>query len=177
MDVGHMLTDFIRMLSTHQLHCPSDLALLIRAMVTLEGVGRSIDADFDLATELAPFVESQIRRRYDPKRMAASFFNDARRIVKAVHNLPMRVDATLDKLTSDELKLQFEHRGLDRMITEFDRSSNRVVVGIVTSALIVASSVIIHSGATSPWVTIPIFVLPGLLAVWLVAGILGSGRL
>jgi len=177
LNVGSMLSDFVSILAQHGLRCPADLMLLIRAIVTLEGVGRRIDPQFNLAAELAPYVERLVKRRYDPKRVAARAFADFRVLLSAVHDLPIHLGNTLEKLGQDELKVQLEHRSLDRLITEFDRSSNRITVGLVTSSLIVAFALIIRSASSSTWITVPVFALSGMLGIWLIYGILRSGRL
>ncbi|MFG0334517.1 MAG: ABC1 kinase family protein, partial [Maioricimonas sp. JB049] len=178
LNVGNMLSDFVSILSLHGLRCPADLMLLIRAIVTLEGVGRRIDPQFNLAGELAPYVEKLVKRRYDPKRIAARAMADFRELLAAVHSLPIYLGQTLEKLSGDELKVQLEHRSLDRLITEFDRSSNRITVGLVTSSLIVAFALIIRSASSaSSWITVPVFALSGMLGIWLIYGILRSGRL
>jgi ubiquinone biosynthesis protein len=176
--IGPMLNDFIGILSNHGLRCPGDLMVLVRAIVTLEGVGRQLDPRFNLAEVLLPFVEQLIRNRYQPKRIAERAISDLRTLLRAAHDLPLHLGRTLQKASQDDLKVQLEHRGLDRLITEFDRSSNRVVVGLVTSAMIVATALVIRSGAGhSLWVSLPLFLSAGLLGLWLVWGILRSGRL
>ncbi len=175
--IGRLLSDFTTLLANHTLRCPADLMLLLRTFVTLDGLGRQLDPTFNLATELAPFVEQVVRRRYDPRRLAARMAQDVGPLLQAAHDLPLSLQRTLRKLSEDELKVQLEHRGLDRLIHEFDRSSNRVVVGLITSSLVVASALIIRSGAGSTWLMVPIFALSGFLGIWLIYGILTSGRL
>jgi ubiquinone biosynthesis protein len=177
LNVGAMLSDFVAILANHGLRCPADFMLLIRCFITLEGLGRTLDPAFNLATEVAPFVERLVRDRYNPRRLLDRVVSDTRTLVRTAYDLPLQVGTTLQKLNQDQLKVQLEHRGLDHLITEFDRSSNRVVVGLVTAALIVASALVIRTGASTVWVTVPTFVLSGLLGIWLVYGILRSGRL
>jgi ubiquinone biosynthesis protein len=69
LQVGRMLSDFVAVLLNHGIRCPGDLMLLIRCLVTLEGVGRDLDPSFNLAGYLAPFMERVVRERYDPRRM------------------------------------------------------------------------------------------------------------
>jgi len=176
LDIGQLLTDFIGILSNHGLRCPGDLMLLIRAIITLEGVGRKLDPDFNIANVLSPFVEKMIRRRYDPKRVAERAVSDLKTLFKAAHDLPLHLGNTLKKAAHDDLRVQLEHRGLDKLISEFDRSSNRIVVGLVTSALVVSTALVIRSGQ-SLWIAVPAFTLSGLLGIWLIWGILRSGRL
>jgi len=176
--IGEILNDFISILSNHGLRCPGDMMLLIRALITLEGVGRGLDPNFNIANILSPCVEKMIRRRYDPRRIAEGALADLKTLFKAAHDLPLHLGNTLKKASQDDLKVQLEHRGLDKLISEFDRSSNRIVVGLVTSALIVATALVIRAAESdSYYIALPIFVLSGMLGLWLIWGILRSGRL
>lgn len=176
--VGKLMSDFIAILASHGLHCPGDLMVLSRAIVTLEGVGRQLDPAFNLAGVLAPFVEKLLRARYQPRRVAKRAAAELRSLLEAVHDVPLHLGKTLKKISQDDFKVQLEHRGLDRLINEFDRSSNRIVVGLVTSSLVVSTALIIRtSSPNSLWIALPIFILSGLLGVWLIWGILRSGRL
>lgn len=177
-NVGRMLSEFVAILSNHSIRYPSDLMLLIRAIITLEGVGRELDPEFNLAIHLAPLVEDLVRERYNPQRMASRVVGDARMLLGVLHDLPIHVGKTLAKLSRDDLRIHLEHRHLEHLITEVDRSSNRIVIGMVMSALIVASALIIRStGSAAWWISVPTFVLSSLLGIWLIYGIFRSGRL
>lgn len=179
--MGKLLGDFVSILSNHAIRYPADLMLLIRAMITLEGVGRELDPEFNLAEHLAPFVRQVIRDRYNPRRIAQRWLTESQRMLTAMHEVPLHIERVLDKLSRDELKIQFEPRNLDHFVTELDRSGNRIVIGLVMSSLIVASALIVRSGTISgisaTWITIPVFLLSSLLGVWLIFGIFRSGRL
>jgi ubiquinone biosynthesis protein len=177
LNVGNVLSDFVAILSNHAIRCPGTLMLLIRCLVTLEGVGHSIDPAFNLAEQLQPFVEQIVRDRYSPSRMAERFMAESQHLLGYAHDLPGHINRTLRKLSQDDLRIQLEHRNLDHFILELERSSNRLVVGMVIAALIVASALIISKGASTIWVTMPIYVVSSLLAMWLVYGIFRSGRL
>ncbi|MDB5385590.1 MAG: ubiB [Planctomycetaceae bacterium] len=177
--MGKLLSDFVLILSNHSIRYPADLMLLIRATVTLDGLGRDLDPEFNLALYLAPFVKRMIRDRYNPRRMAHRMLENSGRIFEAVQDVPMQLERTLQKLNRDEIKILLEHRNLDYLVTELDRSGNRIVIGMVMSALIVASALIVRTGTAfnSSWLTIPAFVLSSLLGIWLIYGIFRSGRL
>ena len=177
LNVGGMLNDFLSILIHHGLRCPADLMLLIRATVTLEGVGRTLDPHFNLATEVAPFVERIVRRRYEPQRIMERTLEDARNVLGALHDLPSQLGRTLQKLATDDLRIQLEHRELDNFVHEFDRSSNRIVVGLITSSLIVASALVLRTGAGGYWLSALAFLASCLFGAWVVWGIMRSGRL
>ena len=53
-DLGVLLHELIAVIRTHRLHIPPDLVLLIRALVTIDGVGRTLDPHFDIAAGASP---------------------------------------------------------------------------------------------------------------------------
>jgi ubiquinone biosynthesis protein len=151
--------------------------LLLRCFVTLDGVGRRLDPEFNLAAHLQPFVERLVKARYSPSRMAQRVWTETQNFLEYAHDIPGNINRTLRKLSEDDLRIQLEHRNLDHFILELERSSNRLVVGMVVASLIVASALIISQGASTIWVTLPTYVISSLLAIWLVYGIFRSGRL
>ncbi len=177
LNIGHLLGDFVAILSNHAIRCPGSLMLLIRCLVTLDGVGRTLDPEFNLATHLQPFVERLVKARYSPSRIVERIWTESQHFLGYAHDIPGHVSRTLRKLSEDDLRIQLEHRNLDHFILELERSSNRLVVGMVVASLIVASALIISQGASTIWVTLPTYVLSSLLAIWLVYGIFRSGRL
>ena len=177
LNVGNMLTDFVGILSRHGIRCPGDLMLLIRALITLEGVGRELDPHFNLAEHLSPFVEQSIRDRYSPRRIVARFWAEAKRFAQLAHDVPLSLGKTVEKLSRDDLRVQLEHRSLNHLITELDRSSNRVVISLVVASLLVSSALILRSGSGDWWFSLVFFVLSALLGLWLIYGIFRSGRL
>ncbi len=176
-DVSRLLSDFVGIMSTHHIRCPGSLMLLIRALVTLEGIGASLDPEFNLAGYLQPFVERLVKDRYQPRKMAERVFRDVRMLAGSLHDLPVHLGKTLKKLANDDLQVHLDHRGLDYLILELERASNRLVVGMVVAALILASAILIPAGTNTFWVSVPIYLLSSLLAMWLVYGIFRSGRL
>jgi ubiquinone biosynthesis protein len=175
--VGRMLSDFVAVLLNHGIRCPADLMLLVRCLVTLEGVGRDIDPSFNLAAELAPFMERVVTERYNPRRMLDRLTDETRMLAGLARDIPRYIGRSLEKLSKDELKVQFEHTGLDKLITELDRSSNRVVIGVVMASLIISSSLVLRAGSAPLWFSIPVFALSSLLGIWLIYGVFRSGRL
>ncbi|MGC1272130.1 MAG: AarF/ABC1/UbiB kinase family protein [Planctomycetaceae bacterium] len=173
--VGRLLHDFLAILWTHHIRCPGDLMLLVRAVVALEGTGRQLDPHFNLAEHLAPFIEQTIRRRYEPMQFADRFLLKAGDLAEVAGRLPFRLETALAKLGRDELKVELDISNIDHLSVELDKSSNRISIGMVMSALVLASALLIRSVPDSQWFAIPIFLLSSLLGLWLIYGIVRSG--
>jgi ubiquinone biosynthesis protein len=174
--VGRLLHDFLAILSAHHIRCPGDLMLLLRAVVALEGTGRQLDPHFNLASHLAPFIEQVIRRRYDPLRVADRLLLKAAELAEHAGCLPARLDAVLEKIANDELTVQLDVGNIDRLTVELDKSSNRIAIGLVMAALVLASALLIRSVPEAHWFAVPIFLLSNLLGLWLIYGIFRSGN-
>lgn len=177
LDVGQMLNDFVQILTNHHIQCPADLMMLIRALVSLEGTGRRIDPEFNLASVLLPFTTRLIRNRYNPRRIASRVIEDVSLLSSTLHDLPLQVSQSLDKLNNDDVHVKLELASLEHFITELDRSGNRIAIGMIISALIMASALVIRGGGANSWISVVVLVLSSLLGVWLVYGIFRSGRL
>lgn len=178
-EMARMLGDFVAILGHHGIRYPAEFMLLIRAMITLDGVGRSLDPEFNLATHLAPFIRRILRERYNPKRMAARWMTSSSEMLGALHNMPLHLERTLAKLGRDDLRLQLDHRNLDYFVNELDRTGNRMVIGMIVAALIMASAMIVRTDASGniSLISIGLFVLSSLLGIWLIYGVFRSGRL
>lgn len=175
--VGKMLTDFINILAIHRIRCPVDIMLLIRALITLEGVAARIAPDLNIAQEMEPYIYQISSERYHPRAIATRMWSEACSLSKVMHDLPEQIGRTLGKLSDDELRIHLEHEGFDHLTTEMDRSGNRLAIGMVMSSLILASAITISSDTRLVYVSIPIFMMSSLLGIWLIYGVFRSGRL
>ena len=177
LDVGHLLSDFMGILMTHRIRCPGDIMLLIRALVHLESCGRHLDPEFNFAEVLYPFVTKLLQKRYHPARVLQRALHDLNQLAKITRDIPVQTQKLLQQFNQGKVKLELEHKNLDRLVTELDRSGNRLVIGMIVSSLIVSSSLVIRSGSTQSWFTVSIFVISSLLGIWLIYGIFRSGQL
>ncbi|QDT36555.1 ABC1 kinase family protein [Stratiformator vulcanicus] len=175
--VANLLSDFLGILSAHGIRCPGNLMMLIRALVALEGAGRALSPDFNLANALGPFVKQVLQDRYRPDRLASEFFEEAFEIGGVARRLPGYLDIIADKMSRDKFEIEVRPAGLERLTNEIDRTGNRVTVSLAMASLIVASALLIHSGPGNAWFAIPIFILSSVLGLWLVYGIIRSGSL
>jgi ubiquinone biosynthesis protein len=96
--------------------------------------------------------------------------------------LPSDMREILTKIKKDELGIRFEHRGLERITRELDRSSNRMSFAIVIAALIIGTAIVFQKEVCPKLFGYPIlglagFLMASILGMWLLIGILRSGKL
>jgi len=177
-----VLNDVVAVAARHRLRMPSNLMLLIKALVTIEGVGLQLDPSFRIVEYAAPRAERLWRREYAPEvlgRRAARALQDA---LTSARDLPQQIEAIGRKIRDGRLEIRFVHRNLDHFVREMDRSSNRLAFATIIAALIVGSSLVIQSGSGPALWGYPVlglvgFVVAGLFGIRLAIGIMRSGRL
>ena len=182
LDVGKIINELTEIIRKHRIRLPADLTLMAKAMVTQEGVGRSLDPDFDMITMAKPYVEKIMMRKLDPRRHLkefASTLDDFNRLIKI---LPSEIRAIVTKIKKGELKIKFEHQGLEHFISELDKASNRLSFSMIIAALIIGSSLIIQLDKGLrlfglPAIGILGFGIATILGLWLVIAIIRSGKL
>ena len=180
--VGKLLTEFIEILTHHRIHFPADFMILAKALVIMEGVGRQLDPEFNMINHMRPYVNKLVFERFSPKNIS----EQAGRIVQAysslAKNLPQDIKEFVNRLNRNQFKIDLEHRGLEKLVTDLDRSSNRVSFAVVIGSLIVGSSLVMQIDKGPMILGFPLlgllgYSIAGFLGLWLAIGILRSGRL
>lgn len=143
-DLGVLLRELVGFIRAHQLTIPPDLILLIRALVTIEGVGRTLDPHFDIAAQIRPLFRELTARRYHPRRILTRLgrtFEDVQRVATL---LPDALGQSLESIRRGELTVKFDLQGFEQMVRQLTRASHTLTAGIIIAGLIVGSSLIIR---------------------------------
>jgi ubiquinone biosynthesis protein len=181
LDLAAMLNDLMTILREHGLILPPDLSLLIKAFITLEGMGRQLDPDFDMAAEAAPFLESVLLAHRAPGALARRGWRALGGALDLLTTLPQDLAQLLRAGRRGRLQMQVEVVSLRRLGDQLDRAANRVTIGIVTAALIIGTAIlltVVSEPALAGLRTIGLlgFIGAVLGGVWVVVSIWRSGR-
>jgi ubiquinone biosynthesis protein len=177
-----IIAGVFNLVHTYQVRIPSDYMLLAKALVTYEEVARALDPEYDMVEAVTPYIKKLTRSRFDPKRAARSVSRGIGDLREIVNILPFELRRIVRKLRKGDLIVPLEHRGLENLINEIDRSSNRLSFALIIAALIVGSSLLIRADVGARIFDVPLlgllgFLFAGVLGIWLVIGILRSKRL
>jgi len=182
LDLERLLHQLLEMAARHRLTIPPDLFMMIKALSTVEGLGRMLDPDFDAVEQSTPFVRRIQMERLHPKRIAGDIYDSGSDFLQLIREIPGEVREILRQARRGKIKIEFEHRGLESMLSTHDRISNRLAFAIVLAALIIGSSLIVLSGIPPKWHEIPViglagFTVAGAMGFWLLITILRRGRM
>ncbi len=166
----------------YRVRIPSNLLLMERALGTYEEMGKMLDPRYDFISEARPYVKRLIRQRISLQELSRQSFKLLRDIYRLLRILPGELELIVTRLRRGELSVQLQHRGLEKLIAQIDRTGNRLSLSLVIAALIVGSSLIIQIDRgprlfNYPAVGILGFVIAGIFGIGLIITILRSRNL
>ena len=122
LDMTGIMSSGMKLLHTHRLVLPADLALLFRVLLRLQGLGRGVGTEVRVTELLQPYVRHMLAERFDPRRIARQFGRSARSWEHFVAGLPDELTAILDQIRKGTL-------GVDFRIHDVDHAVDRLVDG------------------------------------------------
>jgi ubiquinone biosynthesis protein len=172
-NIGDMLRRLMRIISEHRLTMMPGVFLLMKSMITIEGVGRRLDPDFNMVEHIEPFAKRMVRERFSPHHLAYDAYLTAMDFSGLMRDMPADFKDVIRTVKSGRMHIEFAHRGLEPMLDKHDQLVSRLVFSIVLAALIIGSSLIVLSGVPPTVNGIPLIGIIG----FVVSGIIGFGLL
>jgi len=173
---GVLLDDFTTVMRENHLVVPPDLTMLFKALITLEGLGRQLDPDFQIVRHLTPFVKKIIVERYMPQAIAKRGWRNVSGMLALATDLPRDLSRLLREARRGRIKIDLDLKRLDHFGHQLDHSTNRLTLAIVTSALIIGSSIVMTVQGSTVLFGFLGFFLASLFGIWLIISIWRSGR-
>ena len=149
--VASLLNDVYSVMRRHQMHLPSNLALLLKTVIMIEGVGVTLDPDFHLPKVLAPYTERLVLRQYSPFRWARSFGRSSLELAKLAVAMPQHLRRIATAAESGNLQIGMRPEGFDPVIDRLERIANRIVLGVIAAAFINGLAVLVSVYRPPGW--------------------------
>lgn len=178
---GVLLNDLTTVMRENHLVVPPDLTMLFKALITLEGLGRQLDPDFQIIHHLTPFVKKVIVDRYMPGHLVKRGWRNLNSLLDVATGLPRDLSRLLREARRGRVKIDLDLKRLDHFGHQLDHSTNRLTLALLTAALIIGSSIVMTVKGGPTLLGLPAFGFLGyfmasLFGIWLILSIWRSGR-
>jgi ubiquinone biosynthesis protein len=164
-----MAFNFSETLRRYRLKVPMNLMLMLKVLVMALDEGVKLDPEFDFSKEARPFVEEIST----PGSILEQFkYLGGHTLVEAMDGffeLPRNVNKTLQQLSTGVFKIDILESDIKKFSIALDRTSDRILVGLVIAAIVVGSSLILLSSSVS----LPPFVIYLAAVGYIVAILIG----
>jgi ubiquinone biosynthesis protein len=173
LSISQLINDIMALIRDNSILLPSDLALLFKALITLEGLGRQLDPNFQLVEHITPFVREIIVARYQPKMLLQRSKHTLAEMVGMLAGLPRDLIRIGKDVRQGKFRINLDMQRLDRFGHQLDKSANRLTMGIVTGCLIIGSAIVMTVNAGPKLFGLPFFGFLGFMvaffnSLWLI---------
>jgi ubiquinone biosynthesis protein len=130
-------------LHEQKIQMPGDFFVLVKAMVTIEGVGRKVYPQIDVLSELEPYLKGVFRDRYSPGRIWERIVMNAGDVFAVMETLP---GDTLDIITNiKEItgKYDMVENQMTRYGKDIKKITNKIELAIVLGIWLICSTILV----------------------------------
>lgn len=177
-----MTHQFLELCATHQLRIPPDFFLMIKAFISIEGVAKTLDPEFDMMSHAIPYVTAAKFKKFKASRITEELMGMARQGFKLLQIFPTDAIEIMRLVKGGNLSFHIKIEGLDKMLNTQDQTSNRISFSIIIAALILGSAILINSEVPPmlfgvSFIGIAGFTAAAVMGIWLLIAIIQKGRL
>jgi len=182
-DPIQVIREAFQLIYAMNLHLPTRYLLLDRAIATLGSVGIELYPDFNVFEVARPYARGLLLDRFTPQRVARRARRDAIAYAQILRETPYQFHDLLEQVRDGQVEVGFVHKGLDDFLEQTQRVFNRLVVALIVVGGLIGSSLIGVFARGGPHVlgvnvvSVIGFVLSTGLGIWLLWGVVRSGRL
>jgi ubiquinone biosynthesis protein len=182
-DPMQVIREAFNLIYAMNLRLPTRFLLLDKAIATLGSVGVDLYPDFNVFEVARPYARGLMLERFGPRRLAVRAGKESLRLAQVVTEMPYQLHDFLEEIRDGQIEVGFVHKGLDDLLNRMDVVFNRLVVAMIVAGGLIGSSLIGIFAKAGPHllginiISVIGFALSGALGVWLLWGVIRSGRL
>ncbi|HEX3032806.1 MAG TPA: AarF/UbiB family protein [Bacillota bacterium] len=178
--LGDLMKEMLHMAYHYQIRVPSEIVLLAKTLVTLEGVVKQLDPTVSVVDLAEPFGKVLLKEKFAFGRLVKLTGNNLMELGNMAVGLPRRVDNLLYQMERGRLKLQVEHKRLRENVNKLCGALDRLSISVIVAAVILGTCLLsLKSQRTLIW-KLPVAevgLLIGLaMGFWLLVSIIRSAR-
>jgi ubiquinone biosynthesis protein len=182
-DPLQVIREAFQLIYSINLQLPTRYLLLDRAIATVGAVGIELYPDFNVFEVAKPYARGLMLERFTPQRVARRARRDAVRYAQIFAEAPHQWHDLMEQVRDGQIEVGFVHKGLDEFLESLQHVFNRLVVALIVTGGLIGSSMIGIFATKGPQLlginTLSVvgFALSTVLGVWLLWGVIRSGRL
>ncbi|WP_430014916.1 ABC1 kinase family protein [Microcystis protocystis FBCC-A270] len=176
---SEVVYELLQIARRNRIKLPGNLGLFAKSLANLEGTARKFNPDINILEEVKPLLTNILEQQL----IGSTPLQTALRTVLDLKSFslkyPRQIEVLLDGLTSETLNVNLKIRELDNLRRSLDNSANRLAFSVIIGSLIIGAAIVTASTQSRQLTIIStvLFATASFIGLWLVIGILRSGRL
>lgn len=167
--LGNIVSKLMMILVKYKMTVPRELVLLARAMSMVETIGQKLNPDFDIITLCKPYAKKVIKKKLSPFNLLETMREDTMEFEHLIKTLPRNLKEIITRAKSGKLNIEIEHNNLDTFGKDIEKVTNKLILAMIISAIIMGSSFVINTNRTLGMVG---FTISGIVGLYLMICVL-----
>lgn len=139
-NLGKLLIDSASIAFKNKVYLPSELLLFFKSIVTLEGLGRSVQKDFDLLPYVFDFSSEIVRLKYDPGLIVDDLSTMSREWSSLFRTLPAELKNLARKINQPDYAKKIELKDADQLFQLITQLAYLLFFAILVASLVIGGS-------------------------------------
>ncbi|HEU4451811.1 MAG TPA: AarF/UbiB family protein [Longimicrobium sp.] len=178
-EVGRIMLEVFRAAAETGIRLPVEMAMLGRALLALDQVGRTLDPGFDPNASIRRNVAELMQRRMMKSLSPARMFANVVEMNEFVQKLPARANRLLDQVGEGGITMHVRVAEELWMMEGMQKMANRVTMGLILAALILGAAMMMRVQTRFtifgyPGIAMIFFLMAAVLGLWMVISIIRS---
>ena len=127
----------------HRIHPPPEFTLMLKSLMTIETLARTLDPQFQLFEAIRPYARKMTADEVGPRQMLKTARMAIRDMTELAARLPEDLNIILNKIRRGQFQMHVQHEHLEEFVHTMAKSSNRVSFAMIIAGLLVGSSMLV----------------------------------
>lgn len=150
-DSTRILQELMSLLTQFNLKIPPVIYMLLKAMVTIEGVARRLDNEFNIAEYIRPFAKKLLYDKVNPLNQLKENYPKVIDIMRYIADIPGIAFEISEMIRDGKIKIGVEHKGLSQLTTARRKNNQMIAMSIISAAIFVSSAMILTAQIPPFW--------------------------
>ncbi|MCC4832483.1 AarF/UbiB family protein [Shewanella sp. 1_MG-2023] len=133
-----VLNEFIRIIKQHRLVIPTEVSMLFRVLIMLEGSSKLLSSNKSVGDAIRPYAIKIKLAQLSPLHALKQAQTISTRWQRVINGLPDEIDKLTHQISSGHFDVNLNHRNLDTII-------NRLVFGVLSGAIFLGGCMLLSS--------------------------------
>ena len=144
--IARMLDEAVAIMRRHRLHLPRDLALLVKVLIVDEGLAATLDPNYRLDEELAPYAKRLIARDRAPETLLRELIESGADAAQLGAGLPRRLERLLRAAEAGDAQVRVTSDDVLALGAHIKRAGNTIAIALLAAAAIEAGATLFSAG-------------------------------
>lgn len=147
-NVGKVLMESTKIGTKYHVRMPGEWMLVFKGILTMEGMGRTLDPDFDLIAIGQELIKDLVKNQYSIQRMSKELLWLGKDLAGLLQVLPRQMQWIFRKFSQNDYALEIRSKTLDEIKERIDLNGQRISLSILCAGLFIASAMALQQNTT-----------------------------